>query len=158
MSSSVPFVESEPFRQEKPLFQQSAPSGPVPLAPKPSASFNINGITHGNTPPFSLPPVTTHGVDGRPYGFVDASGNPLSSNSGPPPTHSYPFNGTSDTVDRSHIPEPVNQPPFQNAPHYVFEIPQSIKEELTIVPPSTPARMNPVEWSAAPSSKSLIWG
>lgn len=155
MSSSVPFVEAEPFRQEGPLYQQSIPSGPVPLAPKPSVSFNINMIRHDGVPPFSMPAVTTPGIEGRPYGFVDAAGHPLSAVSGPPPTPSYQFSDSPDTVDLSRIPEPGrNVYPPQDVSHYTFEVAQNNKEELRAIPPSTPARMNHVEWSAPPVSES----
>ena len=154
MSSSVPFVESEPFQQEGPPYQQPVLSGPVPLAPKPSGSLNINVTANDNLAPFPIPPVTTPGIDGRPYGFVDATGHPLSAVSEPPVMLSYPFNVRSDTVDLSHIPEPNrNTYPAQDVFSYNFEAPRNVKEELRIIPPSTSTGVKPVEWSAALNGK-----
>ncbi|KAH8592900.1 hypothetical protein B0O99DRAFT_596726 [Bisporella sp. PMI_857] len=147
--SSVPFMETTPtFRQEGPPSNQQISMGPTPIAPKPHGSFGINIITQNSVPP-SLPPVATPGVeriDG--YSLNSASTHPMSASSGPPPTPLERFDSTGDTVDASHVPDPIRDPqPSSNSRHYNFEDFKSVQEESSLDQSRT-ARTNSLDWTS----------
>ncbi|KAG9241931.1 hypothetical protein BJ878DRAFT_202247 [Calycina marina] len=137
MSSTVPFVENEPtFHQE----------GPVPLAPKLAASF-VNMVSTGGIAYHSQSGATASRVERGPFGFVDPHDQPLSRNPRPPPPLAS-ASGSSDTVDRSYMPEPWSGHPSQSS-HYYFGSTPVVEKELSIVAPTGPAGIYPLEWSTA---------
>jgi hypothetical protein len=68
-------------------------------------------------------------------------------------TLSHLFDIQTDTVDRSHVPDPrPKHSPRDQATHYDFNA--LVKQENREDPPITPAQISPLDWSAGPSSGS----
>jgi hypothetical protein len=118
---------------------------PLSLAPKPQGAFGPSKAV--DLPP--LPAATSPGSERRVYNFSDIKG-PATKNKHPQP----PFDIQTDTVDRSHVPDPrPKHSPRDQATHYDFNA--LVKQEDREDPPITPAQISPLDWSAGPSSGSL---
>jgi hypothetical protein len=98
----------------------------------------------------ALPVATSPGSERRVYTFSDTKG-PVTKGKGPQPRSPPTFDIPTDTVDRSHVPEPQpKHSPQDQATHYDFNA--LVKQENNEDPPITPAQRSPLDWSAGPSS------
>lgn len=156
-SSHATFVSTNTVVRHGEPFQQ-VPSGqnqlPLPIAPKPTGSFQASKTSEDTIPMSALPQGTSPDTERRAYSFSNgnAPDPPIGNRTIPPKAPEF-FEHNVDTVDRSHIPQPTNRRSPQDQPtHYDFNsLSQPDNKNKT---PITPAQTSPLDWSPGQSSGS----
>ncbi|KAH6663471.1 hypothetical protein B0J14DRAFT_661984 [Halenospora varia] len=132
-------------------FQDAAPAqSAAPIAPKRTGSFgpSLTTLNTGRTP--SVPPASSPGVENRQFAFQTCIIPSTVTNSRRPAPS---IDNRSDTVDRSHVPEPrrnIARP--ERVTHYDFNA--LVRQESPIDLRRGSMQSSPQDWSAGASSAS----
>lgn len=148
-SIHIPFSEPVSAISLSDQAQLLSPANPLPIAPKPPLGLLIVGpdpITES-----ALPTATSPSIERRVHSFSAAREYPTPVGSVAVKSH---LDTSFDTIDHSHIPEPIRKPPPQQNTHYDFDA-LNVKQERGDELLYTPARTSSLDWSSGPISPSL---